>query len=105
MKIYLDQNDIGKTITYREENGKKQYLYAHDKDGFVFKSLEEVQNQKAIECLKEVKDSFCSSGMIFYTDCGLSQKEKDLILNNQEEDKSILADIIDTKIKELEGEE
>ena len=67
--------------------------------------LEQTRNQKAIECLKEVKDSFCSSGMIFYADCGLSQKEKDLILNNQEEDKNILADIIDTKIKELEGEE
>ena len=41
MKVYIDEKDIGLTVTYKEEFGKKQYLYVHDKDGFVFKSLEE----------------------------------------------------------------
>lgn len=41
MKVYIDKKDIGLTVTYKEEFGKKQYLYVHDKDGFVFKSLEE----------------------------------------------------------------
>lgn len=66
---------------------------------------QKLQNQKAIECLKEVKENFCSAKMIFFTDCGLSKKEKDLILDNQEEDKRILADLIDNKIKELEGKD
>ena len=64
--------------------------------------MKQVQDQKAIECLKEVRDNFCSSKMIFFTDCELSKKEKELILEHQEEDKRILADIIDNKIKELE---
>ena len=59
-------------------------------------------NQTAIECLREVKENFCNSAMIFFADCELSQKEKDLILDHEEEDKRILADIIDNKIKELE---
>lgn len=65
--------------------------------------LEHNQNQKAIECLKEVKENFCSGKMIFFADCELSKKEKELILDHQEDDKRILADIIDNKIKELEG--
>ena len=32
MKIYLNSEDLGKTITYKEENGKKNYLYC--KEGF-----------------------------------------------------------------------
>lgn len=61
-----------------------------------------LQTPKAIECLKEVKENFCSSKMIFFSECELSKKEKELILDHQEEDKRILADLIDNKIKELE---
>lgn len=67
-------------------------------------NTEKLQTQKAIECLKEVKDRFCLSGIIFHADCGFTQKEKDLILNTRKEDNEYLADIIDIKIKELEGE-
>lgn len=41
MKLYIDDNDIAKTVTFEEENGKRQKLYVHDKEGFVFKSLSE----------------------------------------------------------------
>ena len=41
MKIYIDDVEIGTTVSYIEENGKKQNLYVHDKEGFVFKSLKD----------------------------------------------------------------
>ena len=41
MKIYIDPKDIGVTISYKWENGKKQYLYAHDKQGFEISTLED----------------------------------------------------------------
>ena len=92
MKIYLDKNDLGKTITFREEYGKRQYLYVHDKEGFVFKNLEKFQNQKAVECLREVKENV---KWFVYDDKKLLNKD-DAIEN--------FIDLIDTKIKELEGE-
>ena len=45
MKVYVDANDIGKTVTYKEENGKRQYLYVHDKEGFIFKDLSDYTKQ------------------------------------------------------------
>ena len=45
MKVYVDSNDIGTTVTYKEENGKRQYLYVHDKEGFVFKDLADYTKQ------------------------------------------------------------
>lgn len=53
MKIYIDEAEIGSTISYTEENGKKQNLYVHDKEGFVFKSLKErlEEKDKEIETL------------------------------------------------------
>ena len=41
MKIYLDNSEIAKTVTFENEDGKRQKLYVHDNEGFVFKSLEE----------------------------------------------------------------
>lgn len=41
MKIYINENDIGKTVSFKDENGKKEYLYVHDKEGFIFKDLAE----------------------------------------------------------------
>lgn len=55
MNIYLDQNDFGKTISYTEENGKKQNLYAHDHEGFVIKSLEDHDKEKRNELIDEIK--------------------------------------------------
>ena len=60
------------------------------------------QNQKAIECLKEVKECFLSGVLMFDINADLTEREQDTILYHYEEDKRILADIIDTKIKELE---
>lgn len=46
MKLYLEDNDIAKTVTFEEENGVRQRLYVHgDKEGFVFKSLAEHDEQ------------------------------------------------------------
>lgn len=40
MKLYIEDKDIGKTVTFTDE--KRQGLYVHgDKEGFVFKSLAE----------------------------------------------------------------
>lgn len=40
MKLYIEDKDIGKTVTFADE--KRQGLYVHgDKDGFIFKSLAE----------------------------------------------------------------
>lgn len=39
MKIYIDKEDISKTVSYEDEDGKKQNLYVHDKEGFIFKEL------------------------------------------------------------------
>ena len=121
----MNREQIGKFLILRElqhkenvgklnEKGKDVLLMLQfDEDNLNNKDMKEVlefidnleanQNQKAIECLKEVKDNFCSARMIFFADCELSQKEKDLILDHQEEDKRILVDLIDNKIKELEG--
>lgn len=72
------------------------------KQNAIIEELRANQNQKAIKCLKDIKESFCSGKMIFLADCKLSYREKGLIVDYQEEDKRILADIIDDKIKELE---
>jgi hypothetical protein len=40
MKIYIEDKDIVKTVTFTDK--KRQGLYVHDdKDGFIFKSLAE----------------------------------------------------------------
>lgn len=40
MKLYIADEDIGKTVTFTDE--KRQGLYVHDdKEGFIFKSLAE----------------------------------------------------------------
>lgn len=52
MKVYVDANDIGKTVTFKEENGKRQYLYVHDKEGFIIKSLEDYK-KKFLDDIKE----------------------------------------------------
>ena len=54
MKVYLDANDIGKTITYKEENGVRQYLYVHDKEGFIFKDLSDYTKQVRKEVCEEI---------------------------------------------------
>lgn len=58
MKVYLDDNDIGKTITYKEENGKIQYLYVHDREGFVFKSLADYKKQVRKQVCEEIWKEF-----------------------------------------------
>ena len=54
MKIYIDKQDVGTTITYKEECGRRQFLYVHDKEGFVFKELEDKNREFAIETLKNL---------------------------------------------------
>jgi Holliday junction resolvase len=56
MKIYIDENDIAKTVTYKEENGKRQYLYIHDNEGFIFKELSEHDKQVRQEVCEEIKE-------------------------------------------------
>ena len=55
MKVYIDENDIGKTVTYKDENGKRQYLYIHDNEGFIFKELSEHDKQVRKEVCEEIR--------------------------------------------------
>jgi hypothetical protein len=55
MKVYVNANDMGKTVTYKEENGKRQHLYVHDNEGFIFKSLEDYTKQVRKEVIDEIK--------------------------------------------------
>lgn len=54
MNIYLDKNEMGTTITYTYEGKNKQNLYVHDKDGFVFKSLEEHDKETKKTVLNDI---------------------------------------------------
>lgn len=58
MKVYVDTNDIGKTITYKEENGKRQYLYVHDNEGFIFKDLSDHTKQVRKEVCDWIQAEF-----------------------------------------------
>lgn len=57
MKIYLDNNEIAKTVTFEYENDKKQKLYVHDDEGFVFKSLEEHDEQTRKDVCDEISSA------------------------------------------------
>lgn len=63
MKVYVDVADSGKTITYKEEYGKRQYLYVHDNEGFIFKDLADYAKQVR----KEVCEKFVEKFMLEYT--------------------------------------
>lgn len=63
MKVYVDVADSGKTITYKEEYGKRQYLYVHDNEGFIFKDLADYAKQAK----KEVCEKFVEQFMLEYT--------------------------------------
>lgn len=52
MKIYVDPKYDGTTVTFKEENGKRQYLYVHDKEGFIIKSLDDYK-KKVLDDIKE----------------------------------------------------
>lgn len=54
MKVYVDANDMGTTVTYKEENGKKEYIYCHDREGFVFKDLADYTKQVRKEVLGDL---------------------------------------------------
>jgi hypothetical protein len=56
MKVYIDEKDIGTTITYKEENGKKEYIYCHDREGFVFKDISDYTKQVRKEVCEEIRD-------------------------------------------------
>lgn len=66
--------------------------------------LAKSQAQTVVECLKEVKECFLSGVLMFDINSNLTEREQDILLEHYEEDKRILADIIDNKIKELEEE-
>lgn len=57
MKIYIDNNEIAKTVTFEFENDKKQKLYVHDDEGFVFKSLEEHDEQTRKDVCDEISSA------------------------------------------------
>lgn len=57
MKIYLDNNEIAKTVTFEYENDKRQKLYVHDDEGFVFKSLEEHDEQTRKDVCDEISSA------------------------------------------------
>ena len=68
MKVYVDANDIGKTITYKKENGVRQYLYVHDKEGFIFKSLSDYTKQVRKEVLGDLMNMLGDRAELI--DCG-----------------------------------
>jgi hypothetical protein len=56
MRVYVDIADSGKTITYKEEYGKRQYLYVHDNEGFIFKDLADYAKQVRKEVCEKIKE-------------------------------------------------
>lgn len=62
MKVYLNESDIGKTITYKEENGKKQHLYVHDKEGFIIQPITEHDKQVRKNVIGELKQKLVQIG-------------------------------------------
>lgn len=58
MKVYVDANDIGKTVTYKEEYGKRQYLYVHDNEGFIFKDLADYIKQAQSNIFNKIKSEY-----------------------------------------------
>lgn len=56
MKVYVDEKDSGTTVTFKEENGKRQYLYVHDKEGFIFKSLTDHDKQVRKEVCEKIRE-------------------------------------------------
>lgn len=65
MKVYVDANDIGKTITYKEENGVRQHLYVHDKEGFIFKDLSDYTKQVRKEVCEEIGNKLKENGLLY----------------------------------------
>ena len=57
MKIYIGGDDIGNTISYKEENIGKQHLYVHDYEGFIFKSLDDYVDEQLKLKTKEICDN------------------------------------------------
>ncbi len=68
MKLYIDTKDIGKTVSYKEENSKKQYLYAHDKEGFELKDISDYTKQVRKEVLGELMNMLGDRAELI--DCG-----------------------------------
>ena len=72
MKIYIDDNDIGKTVSYKEADGVRQYLYVHDKEGFVIKHLaehdKEIRNQVCERMRKFAYNTYKQFGCFDETD-------------------------------------
>ena len=89
MKVYVDENDGGKTITFKEENGKRQYLYVHDKEGFIFKSLADHDKQVRKEVVQEIINKIVyyavsildEAGNVKENVWGISKKDVDKILD------------------------
>ena len=56
MKLYIEDKDIGKTVTFADE--KRQGLYVYDdKDGFIFKSLAEHDEQTRKDICDEISSA------------------------------------------------
>lgn len=58
MKIYIDDKDIGTTITYKQskENGI-QYLYVHDKEGFIIGDLLKFKREFVSQLCDEISSA------------------------------------------------
>ena len=88
--------------TLAEDIDAKLNNYKQHNEELIVKicQLEQLQNQKAIECLKEVKEQILKFEEIHYQFLGNGTKIPMVTVLNFR-----IKEVIDTKIKELEGEE
>lgn len=77
MNVYLDENDIFKTLTYETENGKKKKLISHDRDGFVIKSLQDYNKLLISAICDEIG---CAIAYEVFVSEKLSHKEVELAI-------------------------
>lgn len=78
MKVYIDEKNNGKTVTFELENGKKQKLYVHDNEGFIFKDLADYTKQVRKEMCEKLRE--WARKQIIY--CGGKATETDVLTAN-----------------------
>lgn len=97
MKIYVDPKYGGTTLNFKEENGKRQYLYVHDKEGFIIKNLEDYKKQIIKDVCERIKDLAGDYFDVHYCEICGETAYQDVILKGRD-----LTEILETIQKEEE---
>jgi len=66
MKVYVDENDIGrKIVTYHDGTNTQQGLYVYGKDKIIIQSLSDYTKQVRKEVVQEIKNKIEQAKMIY----------------------------------------